>query len=144
LKRRIDQRGSSDKISVGSKVHLYDTVFKVLQEHITNAEDAGEKPYGLIFHYETSIQLSSLGAITLSAPEGQHDDYAVGWALAQMCAYRGVASMEIVRHNLWTSTQAGNTPKAPIPMRRPIDSREAVTMNDVIAKLKARGIKTRW
>lgn len=138
LKRRVaNGSGSGDKISVGSKVHLYDTVFKVLQELITNAEDAGEKPYPIIFSYETSTQLSSLGATSLSAPEGQHDDYAVGWALAQMCAYRGVASMEVVRHNLW----AGGEKPQHSAQKPTFGSKEDM---EVMLKLRARGIKTRW
>jgi len=140
----LRRRDHNTKIIVGSKVKLYDTAVKILQEHIVNAEESGIRPYPLIFNYETSTQLSSLDATTLSAPENQHDDYAVGWALAQMCAYRGVASMEIVQHNLY-GPDPSVVPARPSDMARPTEYYKTDTemVNRGIESLRARGLKGR-
>lgn len=85
-----------------SKKLLYDTAVKVIQQQLAEAKLAEESVVPLIFDFNTATQLASVDANELSAPEGQHDDFAMAWVLAQMCVYRGVPSMSQQRHRgLW-------------------------------------------
>jgi|SRR5579859_365134 len=102
--RRTQRTG----VVVGSKVKMYDIAVKVIQEHLANAAESGDTPYPLFFDAETVAQVSSIDASTLSAPENMHDDLSIGWALAQVGAYRSVSSMVQARHDLYSE-------RAPIP-----------------------------
>lgn len=76
-----------------SKNMLYDTGVKVIQQLVLEAEQEERTPDPIIFDYETMTQIASIDVSTLSAPEGQHDDYSMSWVLGQQCVYRGASSM---------------------------------------------------
>lgn len=100
-----------------SKSYLYDIGVKVMQQMFKEAQDNGIEPSPIIFSPQASTQLASIDINTLSAPEGDHDDYAMAWVLAQMCVYRGVPSMQQIPHTgLWPNSRTGSAPpSSPTP-----------------------------
>lgn len=81
-----------------SKKYLYDTAVNVIQQAVEEARLTGDPADILIVDFTTSTQLGSIDGNTLSAPEQQHDDHSMAWALAQMCVHKGTSSMQQVPH----------------------------------------------
>lgn len=128
-----------------SKNQLYDTIIKVLQDAITETKDEQgvyhlESVQPIWCDSQTSSQLASIDASTLSAPEGQHDDDAMSEVLALMCVYHGGVSMARGKHDTWgkpappaiqPAFQQKRTERFPAAFEDPMAVR---------AKLRARGI----
>lgn len=77
-----------------SKHMLYDVGAKVMQEIIALANVVGGIPSPILCDSQTIAELTSIEVSTLEAPEGMHDDHSMAWCLAQMCIYRGTASVQ--------------------------------------------------
>jgi hypothetical protein len=120
LRSGISRRGDTGKpgwlTTEPSKNMLYDTVAKVFQDVMKEAEQTGTGVYPVICDFKTASEISGLDINTLSAPEGEHDDHSMAYALAQMCVYRGTPSMFQVEHRgLWNKPAETVTAHLPRP-----------------------------
>jgi hypothetical protein len=109
-----------------NKHKLYDDGAKVIQEQMQIASLNNMLVEPLIRNFTTYNQLASIENTAenpLRAPEGQHDDYAMAWVLAQQCVFNTRPGMEIVKHNLWSGESQSdiNAPPAPVAVNRPVD-----------------------
>lgn len=101
LRRGVGRRGQPDRepgwlTTERSKHMLYDVGAKVMQQAMLD-----ETIEPILYDSTTIAELASIDVSELVAPEGQHDDHAMAWVLAQMCVYRGNPGMERVPHKLW-------------------------------------------
>lgn len=106
LRRGIGRRGQIDRepgwlTTERSKHMLYDVGAKVMQETLTEADARHKPPEPILFDPTTIAELTSIDVNELAAPEGLHDDHAMAWVLACMCAYRGTPGVAVARHSLW-------------------------------------------
>lgn len=104
-----------------AKAYMYDRAVEVVQQIIEEARQAEEQPVPIIFDTVTSMELSSISIDEenyLKAPEGEHDDHAVAWALAQVCVYRATAGVSRVSHDMYDTLAAPVSAPAE-PGRRP-------------------------
>jgi hypothetical protein len=93
-----------------NKHMLYDVGAKVVQQCIEEARLTEQPVVPILFDFTTTAELASIDINELAAPEGQHDDHAMAWVLAQMCVYRGTPSMFQVAHQgLWDKPSQPNT-----------------------------------
>lgn len=122
-----------------SKSLLLDTAAKVMQSVLDEARQSEQPVSPILFDGVTAFEIASIDINSLSAPEGDHDDHSVAWCLAQMCVYRGVPSMEIVKHNLWDKGDKGVSTD-PFHSTPP---QETTIKQDIRAALEARGIRLR-
>jgi hypothetical protein len=88
-----------------NKHMLYDVGAKIIQQQLEEARLTAEAITPLLFDFTTIAELGSIENTyenPLRAPEGQHDDRATAWVLAQMCVYQGTPSMFQIPHTgLW-------------------------------------------
>ncbi len=125
-----------------NKHKLYDDGAKVIQEQMQIAALNGTLVEPLIRNFTTYNQLASIENTAenpLRAPEGQHDDYAMAWVLAQQCVFTARPGMEIVQHNLW-SGEVQNDINAP-PVAKPVGQKVVDNQEVIREMLKARGIR---
>ena len=88
--------------NASSKTKMYDDLIKIFEEYLKEAYESGISPAPIIHDRQTSMQLAAIDANTLSAPVGQHDDFAVGYALAQQCTLLGVTAVQMLPYTgLW-------------------------------------------
>lgn len=112
LRRGVGRRGKTDNdpgwlTTERSKHMLYDVGAKVMQELIAMATLVNGVPEAILCEATTIAELASIEISTLEAPEGLHDDHAMAWVLAQMCLYKGTASMSQVSYTgLWHKRNA--------------------------------------
>jgi hypothetical protein len=160
LRSGINRRGDTGKpgwlTTAPSKNMLYDTVAKVFQDVMKESEESGQPVLPVICDFKTASEMAGLDINTLSAPEGEHDDHSIAYALAQMCIYRGTPSMEIAHHNLWKEDRrAAAQPTGSMQKTvsdsilesntRPQPSPYNQTEADIIRQLKEKGYKGgRW
>lgn len=148
LRRGLNRRGVSDRepgwlTTERSKHMLYDTMAKVMQQLLIEAEAAQQPAYPIFFDQQTIIELTSIDVNSLEAPEGLFDDHAMAAVLSTMCVYRGASNMVQSRHDLWTQHET----VAAVPIQgKPKVPRDSVWGQPVqiepaaYERLKARGI----
>jgi hypothetical protein len=125
---------------------LFDTLAKVMQQALIEAEDLGQPAYPLFFDQQTIIELTSIDVNSLSAPEGLLDDHAMAAVLATMCVYRGASNMAQARHDLWSQHEERlQEMMAAMPMQTGRKNKNGLWQEiapppEAIARLRARGI----
>ncbi len=138
-----------------SKELMYDIAVKVVQQVVQTAQETSAPALPLIHDTLTALELASIDIEELTAPAGFHDDRATAWALAQVCVYRGVASMTQQAHRgLWNRRESRerrgavaqvtqhtpprpNIPTPPLPpVAAPVPMRE--TLEDIIRRVRFR------
>lgn len=130
LRSGINRRGDTGKpgwlTTNPSKHMLYDTVAHVFEDVMKEASQSGQPVLPVICDVKTAFEIAGLDINTLSAPEGEHDDHAMAFALAQQCVYRGTSGVAAVRHDLWQPQQEArhNKETAVAPFRRELEKND--------------------
>lgn len=124
LKHGINRRGDTGKpgwlTTAPSKHMLYDTVAHVFEDCVREAAQSEQDVLPVIYDFKTAVEIAGLDIDTLSAPEGDHDDHSMAFALMEQCIYRPSAGVAVVRHDLWNKAEGESTPHHEVQQQAPL------------------------